>query len=190
MPKSGNVHGNESVGRVDSRIRRQQSDDSLLITEVILPGTAYHAPRRFASSESIPGLDWIGNRTRVLDPEVATQWSTPHLNHTPVSRAENIDRQVIMFCLGFILPVCWMIAAFLPLPEFHEPTKTQQQSVAGEISAFIIDMEADLSHSAEKGRSYESARWWRKVNRILSGVGLVIIGAIIALGVVAATRGV
>jgi hypothetical protein len=36
---------------------------------------------------------------------------------------------------------------------------------------------------------YESARWWRNLNRVMSVVGLLIIGAIIALVVVGVRQG-
>lgn len=187
MPRSSITHA--TVGRADSRIRRQPSSDSLLITEIILPDAAYHATRRFDSSESIPGVDWIGTRTRIMDPEVATQWSIPHLHHTPLSRFENVDRQLVLFCLGFILPICWIVAAFLPLPKFRGGIKKNLHSTTiGEFSSYTVDVET--SQSVDVEQKHENAKWWRKVNRILSGIGMAMIGAIVTLGVVAATRGV
>lgn len=177
-----------TIGRADSRIRRQLSGDSLLITEVILPDSAYRAPRHFDSSESIPGIDWIGTRTRIMDSEVATQWSIPHLHRTPLSRFENVDRQLILFCLGFILPICWIVAAFLPLPQFYGPIRKNPHSTTGEFASYTVDVEA--SHSVEDEQKYENAKWWRRVNRILSGIGMAMIGAIVTLGVVATMRGV
>lgn len=125
-----------------------------------------------------------------MDPEVATQWSTPHLDNIPPSRSENIDRQLIMFCLGFVLPICWIIAAFLPLPKLQPRTKKQPHPENSEFPSYTVDVEAASNHSAVEARRYENARWWRRVNRVLSVFGLAIIGAIITLGVVAATRGV
>lgn len=122
-----------------------------------------------------------------MDPEVATQWSIPHLQHTPLSRFENVDRQLIMFCLGFVLPICWIIAAFLPLPRFHEKINKNLHSVTGEFPSYTVDVEA--VHGVEDEQRYKNARWWRTVNRILSGVGMAVIGAVVALGVVAAMRG-
>lgn len=124
-----------------------------------------------------------------MDPEVATQWSIPHLHHIPLSRFENIDRQLILFCLGFILPICWIVAAFLPLPKSHGSVKNNLHStVTGEFTSYRVDVEA--SHNAKDEQKYENAKWWRRVNRILSGIGMAVIGAVITLGVVAAMRGV
>lgn len=157
----------------------------MLITEVIPPAQAQHGPRRMASSQSIPGVDWIGTRTR--DPEAATMWSLPHLEQAPLTGFESINRQLILFCLGFILPFCWIIAAVLPLPPHAEITKepkSNQQQLE-----FTADIEGARVFTTEEVEVYQNARWWRRVNRILAPVGLVVIGVIIALAVVAATRG-
>jgi hypothetical protein len=67
-----------------------------------------------------------------------------------------------------------MIAAFLPLPpypDFMFDTRTSRLDYEGMI--------ARDAASIEKGR-YERARWWRNVNRVMSVVGLLIIGAIVS----------
>ncbi|PWW80345.1 hypothetical protein C7212DRAFT_362155 [Tuber magnatum] len=185
--RSGSALGNEGVGIAifDPTVRRQRSDDTMLITEVIPPTQAHHGPRRMASSQNIPGIDWIGTRTR--DPEAATMWSLPHLDQAPLTGFESINRQLILFCLGFILPVCWIIAAVLPLPPhaeiMKEPKSGQQQL------EYTADIEGAKVSTTEQVEIYQNARWWRRVNRMLAPVGLVVIGAIIALAVVAATRG-
>ncbi|KAI9784994.1 MAG: hypothetical protein M1839_001190 [Geoglossum umbratile] len=87
--------------------------------------------------------------------------------------------QIVLFCLGFVFPLAWMIAAFLPLPpypDFMFDTRTSRLDYEGMI--------ARDAASIEKGR-YERARWWRNVNRVMSVVGLLIIGAIAALTAVA-----
>ncbi|KAG0637704.1 hypothetical protein HOY80DRAFT_1002415 [Tuber brumale] len=185
--RSGSAHGSEGVGIAifDPTVRRQRSDDTMLITEVIPPTQAHHGPRRMASSQSVPGVDWVGTRTR--DPEVATMWSLPHLDQAPLTGFESINRQLILFCLGFILPLCWIIAAVLPLPPHAEITKepkSNQQQLE-----YTADIEGARVTTAEEAEIYQNARWWRRVNRMLAPVGLVVIGAITALAVVAATRG-
>ena len=49
----------------------------------------------------------------------------------------------------------------------------------------LQDLEQQLEAVGEA--RYESARWWRNINRVMSGFGVLIIIAIIALVVVAAT---
>ena len=67
-----------------------------------------------------------------------------------------------------------MVASFLPLP--MDPLADFKRS------ASPSEMEKALAHnvrSADEAR-YENALWWRNVNRIMSFVGLFIIGAIVS----------
>ncbi|KAI9677615.1 MAG: hypothetical protein M1817_006569 [Caeruleum heppii] len=86
--------------------------------------------------------------------------------------------QVSMFCIGFIFPFAWMIAAFLPLPP--KPATSPSMSGRPDIEQAL---ERDVGPIDEM--RYANARWWRNLNRVMSVVGLFIIGAIIALVVVA-----
>jgi ABC-type multidrug transport system permease subunit len=71
-----------------------------------------------------------------------------------------------------------MVAAFLPLP----PNPNAQ----------MMDAENNgAAHPTSKYHKYlideiryESARWWRNLNRVMSFIGLLIIGAVVALAVV------
>ncbi|KAF2182773.1 hypothetical protein K469DRAFT_690511 [Zopfia rhizophila CBS 207.26] len=89
------------------------------------------------------------------------------------------NRQILLFCLGFIFPLAWMIASILPLPPdpdlVQEPTPSQ------------IDLERQFAQQLGPvdDRSYQKAMWWRNLNRIMSGIGTLLIGVIIALAVVA-----
>jgi len=125
-------------------------------------------------SSGMPTLERRDGRER--DPESATLWSLPHLDHTPLSHLENINQQVFFFCLGFVFPIAWMIAAFLPLPQLNEKGKSHVADLSNETSN---------KRQAELEVRYENARWWRRINRGMSVIGLLIIGAIIALVVVA-----
>ncbi|KAK7967226.1 uncharacterized protein PG986_001503 [Apiospora aurea] len=94
--------------------------------------------------------------------------------------------QIVMFALGWIFPFAWMIAAVLPLP--HKPlpqmTMADHHSTAelgGQISTpDIFSGRVDPAEDA----NYQSARWWRNVNRLMCVVGLLIIGAIVALAII------
>lgn len=107
------------------------------------------------------------------------------------------NRQIVFFCLGFIFPFgkhnpahcsfkrvvlihgsAWMIASVLPLP----PDPKAVQTTASEL-AFEQRFEDQLGPVVDK--SYQKANWWRNLNRIMSGVGTLLIGAIIALAVLA-----
>lgn len=80
-----------------------------------------------------------------------------------------------------------MIAAFLPLPPNpklqtaeagHSPNRLGAVQPASRYQRYLV----------EEAR-YESARWWRNLNRIMSVVGLLITGAVIALAVVGVRQG-
>ena len=123
--------------------------------------------------------------SRPRDPDSTTLWSLPHLDHVPTTRTERIDRQHLLFCLGFLLPLCWWIAAFLPLPDevpaWHNQIDDIEAGPRSRVSKEARDMEAEFQ------RRYDTALWWRRVNRILSPIGLLVIGAIVALVVVSAS---
>ncbi|KAF2767483.1 hypothetical protein EJ03DRAFT_276017 [Teratosphaeria nubilosa] len=99
-------------------------------------------------------------------------------NWRPPSFAESLDtlvrsrcnRQILLFCLGFICPILWMIAAFLPLP--HRPASQG-------------DMEKTLAGFADD-KQWLKARWWRTLNRIMSVIGVLVIAAVVSLSVVVA----
>lgn len=77
-----------------------------------------------------------------------------------------------------------MVAAFLPIPAKPVIAMVEQPSNN------IISSHTDLSPESPDGLRtldeirYRSARWWRNLNRVMSVVGLLVIGAIIALVVV------
>ena len=121
------------------------------------------------------------------DPEDAlSRWSYPHLERSkyPLSPVEYLkNRQLVLFCLGFILPFCWMIAALLPLPGPRPAWRAP--IVSGDRDDFRIDVEASLNCTFKQERIFLSHEYWRKVNRGMSAVGVVLTSAIIALAVVA-----
>ncbi|KAI1757453.1 hypothetical protein F4782DRAFT_130236 [Xylaria castorea] len=94
--------------------------------------------------------------------------------------------QLVLFVLGFIFPFAWMIAAFLPLPpkpqfDMQERDKSVTPFRAREDSRaeLLYGRVAPIDDSL-----YQSARWWRNLNRYMSIIGLLILGAIAALSVV------
>ena len=87
--------------------------------------------------------------------------------------------QVVAFCVGFIFPLAWIGAAFLPLP--YNPNDDLPFNVKDDtITRADIEKALDRDVGAIDENRYENARWWRNVNRIMSLVGLLIIAAIVS----------
>ncbi|PLB49502.1 hypothetical protein P170DRAFT_426407 [Aspergillus steynii IBT 23096] len=95
-------------------------------------------------------------------------WGAPSLDSRtePLFGRRNI--QVWSFCLGFVFPFAWLIAAFLPLPP--KPEMTEEEQSEPELEAALRMRLLDLER-----RRHENARWWRNLNRWMIPVGLVII---------------
>ncbi|GAB7344101.1 hypothetical protein MBLNU457_2004t1 [Dothideomycetes sp. NU457] len=156
--------------------------------------------------------------TRAHGPQVPlstdpSYFSFPHLiqnarlsRHLSVWRVPSIDepfsrdilgrgnRQIVCFCLGFICPLLWMLAAFLPLPERPVENDYADESVwaaGGRNDSVVLGrgkerVAADTEWSWFEEKKYLKAKWWRTLNRIMSVIGVGIIAVIIALAVVAA----
>ncbi|KAL2754684.1 hypothetical protein ACRALDRAFT_2029034 [Sodiomyces alcalophilus JCM 7366] len=88
--------------------------------------------------------------------------------------------QFFSFVVGFIFPFAWMVASCLPLP--HRPQ-------LGESDIPALDGEQACRAPRDDDLEYRSCRWWRNLNRCMSVLGLLIIGAVIALAVVGVARG-
>lgn len=76
------------------------------------------------------------------------------------------------FMLGFIFPLSWFIAAFLPLPAkpvmsevVHDP----------EVGGLTLQEQLDRQTAIREEIRYANLRWWRNLNRFMSIVGLVVI---------------
>jgi hypothetical protein len=75
-----------------------------------------------------------------------------------------------------------MVAALLPLPPRPKPEMMEADNSRSQFGP--------AHHAFRYGQylldetRYESARWWRNLNRVMSIVGLLIIGAVVALAVV------
>ncbi|PYH82384.1 hypothetical protein BO82DRAFT_66937 [Aspergillus uvarum CBS 121591] len=90
--------------------------------------------------------------------------------------------QVWSFCVGFIFPLAWLIASFLPLPK--QPEMEMQEDPESQLETSLRMRLFDLQR-----RRYENARWWRKLNRWMNPLGLVIVTIVITLAVVGTTVG-
>ncbi|KID89665.1 serine-rich protein [Metarhizium guizhouense ARSEF 977] len=103
--------------------------------------------------------------------------STVWIKEEHISRRSNI--QAIMFVSGFVFPFAWMIASFLPLPPTVEADMKEKNH-----STSHMDLEQGRSGSnleQDSDNCYNKVEWWRSLNRYMSIIGLLLVGAAIAL---------
>ncbi|KAH8161199.1 hypothetical protein CIB48_g7041 [Xylaria polymorpha] len=149
-------------------------------------GDIRRGPKKKTSSIWSPHLrpDIRASRYSIWQPPSAT-WSAENR----ILGRRNI--QLVLFVLGFIFPFAWMIAAVLPLPpkpqfDMQELGKSTAQFRTPEDSRaeLLYGRVAPIDDSR-----YQSARWWRNLNRYMSILGLLILGAVAALIVVGLKQG-
>ncbi|OAA46652.1 hypothetical protein BBO_03207 [Beauveria brongniartii RCEF 3172] len=147
--------------------------------------------------KSYPDLTWA----RTLKKQTSSLWS-PHLRRDNRASAYGIwdppagalsvegcitarrNVQVVLFMSGFLFPIAWMIAAFIPLPTNRHLEEKNLQSTSH--IDLAEDEGASPSQLAKEIALYNRAKWWRDLNRAMAVIGLLIIGAfavLIALGV-------
>ncbi|KAK4580482.1 hypothetical protein LTR86_000685 [Recurvomyces mirabilis] len=114
----------------------------------------------------------------------------------PPSFVESLDtlvrsrcnRQILLFALGFICPLLWMLGAVLPLPS-RPAQQDHEKSIGGseeDVQMAMMKHEAgDAERRWREEKQWMKARWWRTLNRVMSIIGVLVIGAVIALAVVA-----
>ena len=102
-------------------------------------------------------------------------WQVPSLDEPVHNRFfSRCNRQIILFCLGFLIPPLWMVAAVLPLPYRPEIRNV------GTPSELKLEQEMYNKLGPVDERRYAKARWWRTLNSIMSAVGLVITGIMVS----------
>ncbi|KAJ5552860.1 hypothetical protein N7494_002238 [Penicillium frequentans] len=110
-------------------------------------------------------------------------WTTPSFDSTtePIFGRRNI--QVYSFCVGFIFPLAWIIASFIPLPP--------KPKMAPEMIESDDDVEMALESQLMvlQQRRYNNTRWWRNLNRWMISLGVVIIVIVITLAAIGKTTG-
>lgn len=72
-----------------------------------------------------------------------------------------------------------MVAAFLPLP--LDPQRATEKRPESEFGVPEV-LQRRIAQADEV--RFQSARWWRTLNRFMSVIGLLILGAVVALVVV------
>ncbi|KAF3770036.1 hypothetical protein M406DRAFT_96647 [Cryphonectria parasitica EP155] len=96
---------------------------------------------------------------------------------------------VVLFVFGFIFPFAWMIGAVLPLPKPSPLAMVQRDSSYSDLAVRTRSHEFDRHIESVDELRYENAKWWRMLNRCMSFVGLLIIGAVVGLAVAAVKEG-
>jgi hypothetical protein len=96
------------------------------------------------------------------------------------------DKNVLHISTRANVSIAWMIAAVLPLPpkpqfemKERDDSTAQFQIPEDSVPEPFYRRVAPIDDSR-----YQSARWWRNLNRYMSVIGLLIIGVVIALIVV------
>jgi len=93
------------------------------------------------------------------------------------------NRQILLFTLGFVFPLMWMLGAILPLPKKPVSKEDFEKSVAGseeDVAAAMMKHEAgDAERRWREEKQWMKARWWRTLNRIMSVIGVLVIGAVV-----------
>ncbi|KAJ9617727.1 uncharacterized protein PV06_01652 [Exophiala oligosperma] len=149
-----------------------------------------------------------------------SRWTAPSIITTRsggfMPRANLRSTQVACFALGFVVPLTWFVAAFLPLPRRpssyadlekaayanaishaargSERTSRQQYMPPEEALSEWEQMdvlarlrtERQLAGAAEL--KFQNARWWRNLNRWMCAVGVVVCVLIIVLAVLGTRR--
>ncbi|OJJ43745.1 hypothetical protein ASPZODRAFT_145690 [Penicilliopsis zonata CBS 506.65] len=109
-------------------------------------------------------------------------WGAPSLDSRTEPMFGRRNVQVYSFCFGFIFPLAWLIAAFLPLP--HRAKSIEDSLSSPEIETALRMRVFDIDE-----KRYANARWWRNLNRWMTPLGVAIIIIIITLAVVGTRSG-
>jgi hypothetical protein len=143
------------------------------------PGGIRRGVRRMTSSLWSPHLDHDRRNTHY------SMWQAPSLTWSAEGGLGPRNTQVVLFSLGFVLPFAWMVAAVLPLPK-KPLMEMAQRDRSTSMFGIPEDTEAGPPEEAEPVHDlrWHSAQWWRNLNRIMSVIGLLIIGAVVALVIV------
>ncbi|KAJ5755238.1 hypothetical protein N7533_004781 [Penicillium manginii] len=182
-PRSPDRERPRSPERVRFAQRRIESDPrdprAHWVANPEAEGSELHGPPRRLRHSWSPHL-FTDRRTIQKS---ASAWTAPSMDSTnePLFGRRNI--QVYSFCLGFIFPLAWIIASFLPLPAMPKlgPEMTESDD--------DVEMALETQLWNLQRRRYNNARWWRNLNRWMISLGVVIIVIIITLAVIGTTTG-
>lgn len=107
------------------------------------------------------------------------RWLAPSVDEKGAPAFTWRDAHMLGFVLGFVFPISWFVAAFLPLPP-----KPAMKEIGHDLEAGGPTLQQQLDHRTALGDEirYANLRWWRNLNRFMSCVGLVVIAIIVSYG--------
>ena len=138
-------------------------------------------------------------------------WKAPSLKDRDANDGpfEKRSVQVWAFSIGFVIPLAWFVAAFLPLPvkpsislgteeDERRRTKGKQRRDSANLPEMVErrssnfrlsrqDLESQIRVEQKLAMAdeirHENARWWRNLNRFMCAVGIVIIALVVCSAV-------
>lgn len=106
------------------------------------------------------------------------RWLAPSINENGAPIFTLRNAHMVGFMLGFVFPISWFIAAFLPLPAKPVMKEVVQDP---EVGGLTLQEQLDRQTTIREEIRYANLRWWRNLNRFMSIVGLVVIAIIVSL---------
>ncbi|RDA87255.1 hypothetical protein CP532_1301 [Ophiocordyceps camponoti-leonardi (nom. inval.)] len=171
-PRRRPLQATASQRRCDTAEREEDAD------EILEPPTNTFWPgRRLREQSSSIWSPHLRRDKRAYGYKIWDAPSTVWSANEPLLSRRRL--QPTLFGLGFVFPLAWVIAAFLPLPPMPRPKMMQDHGSS--TPQLDTQLEANLTLDLSDIRLYSHARWWRTLNRAMSVVGTFVIGAIIAL---------
>ncbi|KAI5287742.1 hypothetical protein KEM54_005775 [Ascosphaera aggregata] len=162
-----------------SQLRQTHNEKQLAAAECTAPKQA--TDEHDDTSSSFESGRWSphltrdrGARTHLIFVEPALP-STGSTKKSPYHLQQK--SQVILFVSGFICPVLWFIASVLPLPKRKNGYSVENGTTPEDISYSMDDP------------YLENARWWRRKNRYMSPVGVMVIICLVSSNFSTAARG-
>lgn len=107
-------------------------------------------------------------------------WHAPSMDENREILMNRRNAQVFSFILGFIFPVSWFVAAFLPLP----PKPSLQMDEINRIPTPNLEAQLQQQIDVQEDIRYENARWWRILNRFMCLLGICVIAIVVTLAVI------
>ncbi len=107
-------------------------------------------------------------------------WHAPSVDEQRETLFNRRNAQVFSFILGFIFPISWFVAAFLPLP----PKPRLQMDEISRIPTPNIEAQIIQQMDIADDIRYENARWWRNLNRVMCPLGTAVLVIVITLATI------
>lgn len=105
-------------------------------------------------------------------------WLAPSIDEKVAPIFSWRNAYTVGFMLGFLFPISWFVAAFLPLPE-----RPDMRQIRGDPESVGPTLQEQLDHRAAVAQEarYANLRWWRNLNRFMCIVGLVVVSIVVSV---------